>query len=179
MIMMDTETTGLLAPEAAPLEQQPHMVEFAAIKVHPKTLAEQGRLTFLLRPGARIPEDAIAIHHISNEMVRDALPFPGHYPVLCNFFGGQRAVVAHNLSFDIGVLYYELRRIGKVTQFPWPPTQICTVEATMGIKGRRLNLAELHEMLTGIPHKEGAHRGLADCEALLRVVRELRKMDLI
>ena len=31
IIMFDTETTGLLLPEGAPLENQPQIIEFAAI----------------------------------------------------------------------------------------------------------------------------------------------------
>lgn len=178
MIIFDNETTDLVAPEAAPLEQQPYITEFAAIKVHPKTLEEQARLSFFIRPRVRISDESIAITGITNEMVASAPPFAARYEELCEFFGGQRIVVAHNVTFDIAVLYHELRRIGKVTAFPWPPKQICTVEKTVHFHGYRMKLGDLHAELIGAPHVD-AHRAMPDVEALVRIVRKLRERKVI
>jgi DNA polymerase III epsilon subunit-like protein len=189
MIVFDTETTNLTAPEAAPIDQQPCVTEFAAIKLEERykpgakknaapELVEVARFEFLCNPKVPIPLEAIKITGITNDMVADKPPFAAFVPALCDFFLGERVVIAHNLSYDIAVLYHELRRIGRVTAFPWPPSQICTVEATMNIKGFRMNLGALHAELTGKPH-EGAHRAMADVEALVRVVRELRKKGMI
>lgn len=46
-IVFDTETTGLLKPESAPLSEQPQIIEFAGIKVDFDTLEEIDRLEFL------------------------------------------------------------------------------------------------------------------------------------
>ncbi len=173
MIILDTETTNLAAPEAAPIEQQPWVTEFAAIKVDDK-LKEVERLEFLCRPKVPIPAEAVQITGITNEMVKDKPPFSAFVPRLIDFFLGERCMVAHNMSYDATVLRHELNRLGRVTAFPWPPVQICTVEQTLSIKGFRINLGDLHLELTGKPHKD-AHRAMADVEALYRVVKELRK----
>ena len=186
MIVFDTETTNLTAPEAAPIEQQPSIVEFAAIKleeVHSgkkkmPELVEVARFEFLCNPRVPIPLESIKITGITNEMVAGKPPFSAFCPALTDFFLGESTVVAHNLSFDLSVLYHELRRLGRVTAFPWPPKQICTVEKTMGIKGHRMNLGDLHKHLTGKEHKD-AHRAMADVEALVRVVIELKKKGML
>lgn len=83
-------------------------------------------------------------------------------------------MAAHNLGFDKSLLKFELLRLDKEFAFPWAPKQLCTVEASYGIKNRRLHLSELHELATGKVHK-GAHRAINDVEALCTCIRWLRK----
>lgn len=177
IIIFDTETTNLTAPEAAPIEQQPEIIEFAGIRLDEK-LKEIDRFSFLCQPRRPIPPESISITGITNEMVKGLPPFCKYAPALADYFLGVRTAIAHNLTFDITVLRHELSRIARVTQFPWPPIQICTVEATLGMKGFRLNLGQLHVDLTGREHKE-AHRAMADVEALVRVVKVLVKKGLL
>lgn len=177
MILFDTETTGLPMPEAATIEQQPYVIEFAAIRLDEK-LKETGRIDFLCKPPILIPEEATKISGITNDKVAKTLAFGGHYKELCKFFLGEATLVGHNVNFDISMLRFELIRIGKLTAFPWPYEQVCTVERTLPMKGHRLNLSELHKMLTGKEHT-GAHRAMADVEALHRVVLALRKKKMI
>lgn len=82
-------------------------------------------------------------------------------------------VVAHNLSFDLAVVNTEFARITK-EPVPWPEARICTVEATEWLKGFRLSLSALHELLFGEPFK-GAHRAKVDVQALARCFFELRQ----
>jgi len=178
MIIFDTETTSLTAPEAAPIEQQPWIMEFAAIKVNARSLKEIARLQFLCKPPVPIPLESIKITGITNEMVANKPPFAAFFPRLQDFFVGERYIVAHNLSFDVTALRHEISRLGKVTAFPWPPRQICTVEKTLYMKGYRSSLGALHEELFGNPH-EDAHRAMVDVEALHRCVIELRKRRII
>jgi DNA polymerase III epsilon subunit-like protein len=178
MIVIDNETTHLTVPEAAPIEQQPSVTEFAAIRLDDKTLKEVNRMQFLCDPRVPIPPESIAITGITNEMVKGRPPFSAFFPALVDYFLGERTVAAHNLSFDIAVLRHEINRLGRVTAFPWPPVQICTVERTINLKGHRLNLGDLHLLLTGKEHKD-AHRAMADVEALCRVIRALRKKGLL
>lgn len=178
MIVFDTETTDLTQPEAAPIEQQPHIIEFAGIKLDDKTLKEIGRMEFLCKPPVIIPPESVKITGITNEMVKGKPPFVSYIPLLVDFFLGEWVLVAHNLSFDVTILRYSLSRYGRVTSFPWPPIQICTVEATLNMKGFRLNLGVLYKELTGEDHKD-AHRAMPDVEALAKVVRILRKKGII
>ncbi len=178
MIILDTETTNLAAPEAAPIEQQPWVTEFAAIKVDDKTLKELERLEFMCRPKVPIPSEAVQITGITNEMVKDKPPFSAFVPRLIDFFLGERCMVAHNMSYDSTVLRHELNRLGRVTSFPWPPQQYCSVELTLHLKGYRLNLGALYEIATGSQIKE-AHRAMADVESLFKVVKWLRKQRIL
>ena len=178
MIMfMDTETTNLLAVEAADIENQPYIVEVACVKT---TMAFDPPevYTSLIKPPRAIPENVIRIHHITNEAVADKKPFAGYYRNLASFFVGVTHLIGHNLQFDKRVLENELKRINKLTNFPWPPFNICTVEEIFKIKGYRMRLGDLHEELLGYRFEE-AHRAEADTLALMRVFKEMVNKDMI
>jgi DNA polymerase III subunit epsilon len=182
MIVFDTETTSMVAPEAAPVGQQPRIVEFAAIKLNPFTLEEEGRFQCLINPRIPIPPDASKVHGITDEMVKEEPPFAGRYSDLVDLFLGVETSIVHNSQFDWRVMYWELHRIGKQTMFPYPPRQFCTVELAIKHynlkteRGDRIRLGALHEHLGLGPHKD-AHRAMADVEALVRVVREINKSN--
>lgn len=175
MILFDTETTGLPLPEASPLKDQPRIIEFAAIKLADKKPFKQiGAIEFLCYPGIPLPEKITEITGLKDEDLKGQAPFKMHFRQLADFFLGERFLIAHNIAFDLSLLRYDLMRIGKLTAFPWPYAQICTVQASMGYKGHRLRLFQLHEMATGKTH-DGAHRAMADVEALMTCVKWLIK----
>jgi DNA polymerase III epsilon subunit-like protein len=174
MIVFDTEATGLPKPESVPLQEHAHLVEFAAIKLDSKTLKEKSRLEFMVDPQIVLPDDFVRITKITQDMVAGKPLLVTQYPALVDFFLGEREMVAHNVAYDRYIMLNSLRRLGKETQFPWPPKHICTVEASYGLKNFRLNLSKLHEIATGSPHKD-AHRAMGDVEALVQCVRWLRK----
>lgn len=178
MIIFDTETTGLLKASIVDLDKQPKIIELAAIKIDDKTLEEVDRIEFLVNPQHELPKEIIKITGLTDEKLKDAKTFEYHYEQLVDFFIGERFLLAHNIAFDIGMLKNDLARIGRMTQFPYPPRQICTVVQTNKIKGYRLNLSALHTHLFGETFKE-AHRAMNDVEALTRCVRELIKQQLI
>ena len=173
MVIWDTETTGLLKPDLVQLHEQPQIIEFAAIKLDDITLEEVERFQVLVNPGCRLPEEIIKITGITDALLKDEQPFASSYHDLCNFFLGEQTMVAHNLSFDHGMLRNELKRIGKDYAFPWPPRQVCTVEASYYLNNKRMRLCDLYQHVTGSPMKE-AHRAMVDVEALVECVRWLR-----
>jgi DNA polymerase III epsilon subunit-like protein len=175
MIVFDTETTGLSKPESAPLTDQPKIIEFAAIKLDSKTLKEKDRIEFLLNPKEPLDEFIIKNCKITDDMLADQPTFVEKYPQLVEFFLGERELVAHNVGFDRSLLTFELMRIDKLTQFPWPPKHICTVEASYGIKNFRLNLSKLYAMAAGGKEMKEWHRAIKDVESLVTCVRYLRK----
>lgn len=172
MIIFDTETTGLVMPELVPLIEQPQIIEFAAIKLDDFTLEQTESVQFLVNPGCKLPEEIIKITGISDDMLVNQPPFAAMYHTLCQFFIGENLMVAHNLDFDKSLLKFELMRIGKEFSFPWPPKQVCTVEASFGINNKRMKLSELHMHCTGQDFK-GAHRAWEDTKALCTCVRYL------
>ena len=177
IVIFDTETTGLVEPEPTPLDKQPRIIEFAGIKLN-KGLEEIERLEFLVDPGIEITPLITKITGISNPMVRGQGNFAIHFEKLQKFFVGVNEFVAHNLMFDHDMLSFELKRIDKLTQFPWPPVRTCTVEKTHHLNGYRLNLTKLHQHCFGKEFK-GAHRAMPDVEALTRCYIELKKKGLI
>lgn len=153
MIVFDTEGTDLLKPDVAPLSDQPHLVEFAGVKLDAK-LKEIARLQFHCAPGIPLPATFIKITGITEETIKDAKPFAAHYRSLCDFFLGEEEMTAHNLGYDEGILKYALLRIQKLLHFPWPRKHTCTVEVSQGIKGHRLSLSDLHMMALGKEQEE-------------------------
>ena len=171
IIIFDTETTGLLQPELTTLNKQPYITEIYACKIN-EEFKMLGEIESYLKPPIPIPQEVIKISGITDEHVEGAPIFPFFYKDLAKFFTGVDVLVAHNLSFDVGILTNELKRIDKVTKFPWPRHQICTVERTMHLKGHRMKLAQLHEYLLGKTFKD-AHRAKQDVHALVRCFHKL------
>lgn len=178
MIIFDTETTGLPKSELVPLDEQPKIIEFAAVKLDDKTLKQVDSIEFLVNPQEKLDPVITKITGLKDSDLVDADPFIAHYPSLAEFFLGQRTMAAHNLAFDRSLLSFDLQRIDKLLQFPWPLQHICTVEASMPLKNYRLKLGLLHEIAAGAPHKE-AHRAMADVEALATCVRWMRKKRML
>lgn len=178
MIVFDTETTGLVL-KGQKLSMQPHVIEYVGIKLDDKTLEEIGRLKFRCKPPISIPADAVKIHNISDEMVKDEKPFAAHFKAMQEFHLGERTMVAHNIEFDKSLLSFEMQRIQMIQKFPWAPEHICTVEKSYSIHNRRLKLAQLHQLATGIESIDGAHSAEADTEALVKCVRWMREKGML
>ncbi|WP_037858614.1 3'-5' exonuclease [Streptomyces sp. NRRL S-340] len=108
LIGFDLETTGTDPHEA-------RIVTGAVIEV--RAGEPLGRREWLADPGVPIPEDAVAVHGISNERaaaegrpadrVADALA-----DVLTGYWKTGVPVVAYNAAFDLTLLAAELRRHG-------------------------------------------------------------------
>lgn len=173
MIIFDTETTGLTGPASLPLSKQPKIIEYCFIKIDPKTLKEVDRLAGLLDPKQPLEAIITKITGISNDMLEGQPTFKDKYEEFQEFFQGVGAWAAHNLAFDKGLMNFELMRIGKRDVFSFPKQDICTVQSTYHIKGRRMKMSELYSHVTKGGTFKDAHRAEADTEALAHCVREL------
>jgi DNA polymerase III epsilon subunit-like protein len=163
--MIDTETTGLLEPEGNDIRNQPYIIEVFVLKTTDEGV-EESRYHSLVKPPKPLPEVITKITGLTDAALKDAPPFSLIYRDLVGIFFGAHTMVAHNLSFDLGVLTNELIRIEKQYQFPYPPIHFCTVEQSMYIRGHRLKLQELHQLATGKTEIENAHRAEFDVLAL-------------
>jgi DNA polymerase III epsilon subunit-like protein len=173
MIVFDLETTGLPKAEGSDLDIQPRIIEFGAIKLD-DDLKEMDRMEFFCNPGHPLDPIITKITGITDDELKDEKPFVAYFQQVCEFFLGEATLVAHNLPFDRKILKFELERLDKLTSFPWPYKQICTVEVGEGVWGKKRKLVDLYEEITGKPHK-GAHRSTADVEALIEVFKWYRK----
>jgi len=174
---MDTETTALLAVEAAEIQHQPHIVEIYCLKTNDK-FEQISQFHTLMKVPIIIPEEVVKIHGIDNQAVEGYRPFAGYYRQLANYFVGVTHLIGHNLQYDKRMLIYELTRINKQYSFPWPPRDICTVEELQKVIGYRISLSNIHAELFGIGF-ESAHSAKADTEALLKVYKELVRRDMV
>jgi DNA polymerase III epsilon subunit-like protein len=178
VIVFDNETTGLVGPDALPIDKQCHIIEFAAVKLD-KNLKEIGTLEFMANPGIPLTAEIVKITGIRDSDLKDKKPFGAHIHDLQEFFLGERELAAHNCEFDASVLRDELRRAGKEFRFPWPPLRLCTVELTTHLKGHRLKLGDLYAMATKGKELKGAHRAINDVRALCDCIRWMRKEGII
>ena len=100
--VFDVETTGM-----SPTNDR--IVEIAAVRIDPGGKLE--RFQTLIHPGRKIPPAATSVHHISDEMVKDA---PNFKEAILGFLqlAGESTLVAHNALFDLGFLQEGLARVG-------------------------------------------------------------------
>jgi DNA polymerase III epsilon subunit-like protein len=171
IILLDFETTGLTLPSSSDLELQPKIIEIGAIKVSDKG-SIVSELWELVDPKQEISAEITKITGLKPEDLKGKRTIEELIPELASFFLGTHTLVAHNLAFDRDVLYFELLRTGWERRFPFPPNQICTVDATMHIKGRRMKLVELYEHTQGKPLAQ-THRALDDVKALWECYKTL------
>lgn len=176
MIFIDLETTGLMQPTACELVLQPFMTEIYAVKLTDEyeMIAE---IDTLVKPPVPIPEHITQITSITDEMVANKPPFAAIYQQMVELFLGEREVIGHNVSFDMGVVWAELARMGMEVKFPWPPVWTCTVEKSFSIEDRRQSLKNLFQICTGQPYGFGhhAHRAKDDVSALVTCHMWLKK----
>ena len=173
----DTETTGLPIP-GAPLEKQPHIIEFGVVEV--LLDAPSGEIGFnaaphvartaswLINSGIPLEPVITKITGLTDDDLRGKPSFAEVLPEIVAFFLGVHGMVAHNLPFDRGMLVTELQRLGREHAFPYPPEQICTVAHFVPMFGRKAKMTEVHQRVLGRPLAQ-THRALDDCKALAEI----------
>lgn len=151
----DLETTGLLLPQAAPLNSQPYIVELCLIM-------DDGAIYHtLVKPPVAIPAEVTRIHGVDDGKVIGAPTFAEIAGDVLTLMQNQK-VSAYNASFDANVLRYELMRLGRVMpSIRWhDPMHDAQMET-----GKRWKQADLYAALTG-QKMINAHNALADTQAL-------------
>jgi DNA polymerase III epsilon subunit-like protein len=184
MIVFDTETTGFLEPSLSSPDRQPRIVEIAMANI---LFADQdlpdkdfyidrignvivlSTWTMLINPGMSIDPKFSKITGITDAMLAEAPKFVTQLPHIQDFFLGQREMVAHNLSFDRGVLAEELKRIDRLLNFPWPIEHICTVERSQDLHLKDRKLSTLYEHYFGEQLKQN-HRAMDDVYTTIKVI---------
>jgi DNA polymerase III subunit epsilon len=157
-VVFDVETTGL-----DPYNDE--IVEIGAIKVDVDEVQQQTYQAFV-KTERRIPDNAIAIHGITNEMVeKEGIPLRNALEELKEFIG-DLPVVAYNLDFDKAFINNAAERLGmeKVIKYG-----TCALKKARSA-WRGLDSYKLKDLAKrGGLSDEGIHRSLADCKATLIV----------
>jgi DNA polymerase-3 subunit epsilon len=104
-IFLDTETTGLSA------ENGDRIIEIGCVELLNRKLTGNN-LHFYVNPERDSHEDALKVHGISNEFLKDKPKFTEIAQQLLDYVQGAEIII-HNAPFDIGFLNKELELLGK------------------------------------------------------------------
>jgi DNA polymerase III subunit epsilon len=171
MLCLDAETTGLLDNHLLPLDKQPEIVELFACELGLDSGEIGAEFNSFFKPARPVTAETTRITGITPAMVADAPLFADKAQQLQAMIESTDCIVAHNLSYDKEMIDLEFERLGR--KIKWPAL-LCTVEATVHLKGFRLSLTALHELLFNERFPE-AHRARTDVMALVRCLIELKK----
>lgn len=163
-IIFDTETTGLD-------NREDRVIEIGGVEL--ENQFPTGRtLHIYINPGNRkVHPDALAIHGITDESLKDKPPFADVVDQILEFFGDARWV-AHNATFDMGFINAEFARLGM------PPIAIERVTDTLALARRKHpmgpNSLDALCRRYGIDNSHRAkHGALLDSELLAEVYIEM------
>ena len=167
-IVLDTETTGL-SPENGD-----RIIEIACVELVQRRLTGRN-LHFYLNPGRDSHEDAIRVHGISNEFLRDKPVFGAVVEELLEYLQGAELII-HNAPFDVGFLNKELELIGR------PALRGCVSQVTDTLAmakemypGKRNSLDALCDRLEVDNSGRTLHGALLDAELLADVYINLTR----
>jgi len=162
-------------PRAAGLKSQPYITEIYIVQVDEEFNILKELDSFVKIP-VPVPDFITKITGIKDSDLVDAPTFEELLPDLFDIFEGSTEMVAHNLSFDKAMVGNQLIRIG-CKEFPFPKIETCTVQKSMCLEQRRINLTRLHEILLGRGFPD-AHRAKSDVQALVRCYHAMRERGL-
>ncbi len=161
---LDTETTGLSPDGGGKICEVAVSVSKAGQPVD--------EFATLINPGMPMHPDVIAIHGITNEMVKDAPKFMDVLPKLLGVLDNC-VLVAHNADFDLSFLQYEFEQCGM--HFPKYPVIDTLKLARKSGQFEKNRLGFIAQQL-GI-NCAGWHRAMADTkmaeQILFHFLREL------
>jgi DNA polymerase III subunit epsilon len=167
-IVLDTETTGLSA------ESGDRIIEIGCVELVGRKLTGNNR-HFYLNPERESHEDALKVHGISNEFLKDKPKFAEVVDDLLAYLQGAEVII-HNAPFDVSFLNKELELIGR------PGIKHCVgnvVDSLMMAKelypGKRNSLDALCDRLDVDNSGRTLHGALLDAELLADVYINLTR----
>ena len=164
--VFDTETTGLLLPSTVPIRKQPKIIELAVAIV--KSGKVMKRHTWLIQPEIPLPADITRITGLTDADLKGKPTFAELLPEISKVFKKADAALAHNASFDLGMMNNDaVRANGK--PFPLPEICLCTVQEYKHLFGFNPSLKVLYEKILGKPLAQ-THRAMDDVNALIEIL---------
>jgi DNA polymerase-3 subunit epsilon len=161
-IFLDTETTGLSA------DQGDRVVEIGCVELINRKLTGNN-LHIYLNPGRDSHEEALKVHGLSTEFLRDK---PKFETVAEEFLAyvQDAEIIIHNAPFDMGFLNVELKRAGKLPLKEHVASVIDTLAmAKEMFPGKRNSLDALCSRLEVDNSGRILHGALLDAELLADV----------
>jgi len=162
LIVLDTETTGLSA------EGGDRIIEIGCVELLNRKLSGNN-LHYYLNPERDSHEDALRVHGISNEFLRDKPKFAAIADELLDYLNGAEVII-HNAAFDVGFLNKELQ----LAQRPPLKAVVAKVVDTLAMAkemypGKRNSLDALCDRLGVDNSGRTLHGALLDAELLADV----------
>lgn len=161
-IFLDTETTGLSA------DGGDRVIEIGCVEMVGRKLTGNNK-HFYLNPGRESHEEALKVHGITSEFLKDKPQFPAVVDELMTYLAGAEIVI-HNAAFDVGFLNKELELVGrlKFKEFVASVTDTLVMAKEM-YPGKRNSLNALCERLEVDNSGRALHGALLDAELLADV----------
>ncbi len=168
-IVLDTETTGLSA------ENGDRIIEIGCVELLNRKLSGNNK-HFYLNPGRDSHEDALKVHGISNEFLRDKPLFEQIAPELLDYLAGAELII-HNAAFDVGFLNKELELIGRARLLDCTGGEVTDTLALAKdlYPGKRNSLDALCDRLDVDNSSRTLHGALLDAELLADVYINLTR----
>ncbi|MBP6417952.1 MAG: DNA polymerase III subunit epsilon [Giesbergeria sp.] len=161
-IFLDTETTGLSA------EGGDRVIEIGCVEMLARKPTGNNR-HFYLNPGRDSHPDALRVHGITTEFLRDKPQFSAVADDLLEYLQGAEVII-HNAPFDVGFLNKELELLGRA---PLKTTVGSVIDTMLMAKemypGKRNSLDALCDRLGVDNSGRTLHGALLDAELLADV----------
>ena len=161
-IVLDTETTGLSA------DSGDRIIEIGCVELLNRKLTGNN-LHHYVNPERDSHEDALKVHGISNEFLRDKPKFAAIADELIEYLRGAELII-HNAPFDIAFLNKEMERLGRppITSVVAGVTDSLVMAKEM-FPGKRNGLDALCDRLGVDNSSRTLHGALLDAELLADV----------
>ncbi len=161
-IFLDTETTGLSA------DNGDRVIEIGCVEMFSRKLTGNNK-HFYLNPGRESHEEALKVHGITSEFLKDKPQFSAVVDELLTYLEGAEVVI-HNAAFDVGFLNKELALLGrpKFREFVSSVTDTLVMAKEM-FPGKRNSLDALCGRLEVDNSGLTLHGALLDAELLADV----------
>ncbi len=167
-LFLDTETTGLSA------EGGDRVIELGCVELVNRKLTGNN-LHFYFNPGRDSHEDALKVHGISNEFLRDKPKFQDVVQEILDYVQGAEIII-HNAAFDVGFLNKELELAGQKPFTTYVDGVVDTlVMAKQMYPGKRNSLDALCDLLGVDNSGRTLHGALLDAELLADVYINLTR----
>lgn len=176
-VIIDTETTGL--------RKDDEIIEISIINMRGETLFDS-----LIKPTRPIPAEAMAINHITDEMVAQAPAWPEVYQLVMQIIAGRRWL-AWNSRFDARLMTQTSLITGVYNDYQ--PAQV--IEAYQVVHDSQIDAKQIYSQWYGdfdaersnftrqslsaavkqqnVQINGSAHRALADCFMVLSVLESV------
>ena len=167
-VFLDTETTGLSA------DNGDRVIEIGCVELVNRKLTGNNK-HYYLNPGRESHEEALRVHGITSEFLKDKPQFVAVADEFLAYLEGAEVII-HNASFDVGFLNKELSLIGRSSFKSFVTGVVDTlVMAKEMFPGKRNSLDALCSRLEVDNSGRTLHGALLDAELLADVYINLTR----